>query len=378
MKKVGIWNRYKTCMAVIACMLLALMCAGAAGAAYPAVDPSQSVSLTVTAASDGNGISSLRFTLFKAADMSVGTNGDVEFVLTDAFAAYGDEISVNLDPEKMDSSEWAAGAATLAPYVLRDSKNGSKAFESSSAATDGNGSAVFSGIGQGLYLMTGVYEGSDYSSVTVTPVFLTLPQLSEDGASWVYGASAAAKVAAEVKTETEKKTSVSVRKVWSGDDSTTTTGSRPESVSVDLLDSTGTVVDTQTLSAVNGWAFTWTGLSAGEWTVTEKDVPSGYSVSQEEKASDDGKTVTITNTTPASGVLGASREKTKESEKETKDDKDTKGSSRSDDTSDVASVSRLPQTGQLWWPVWVLAGAAAVLVIIGLILRLSGKRDLRD
>ncbi len=377
MKKVGIWNRSKLLVAAAACMMLVLLCAGIASA-YPALDSTQPVSLTVSASADGAAISSLRFTLYKAADMAVGADGAAEFTLTDAFAAYGDEIEMNLDPEGMDSSEWAAGAATVAPYVLRDSKNGSKSFESLSAATDADGKAAFSGVGQGLYLMTGIYEGSDFETVTVTPVFLTLPQLSEDGSSWIYSASASAKTTAKTPDTEAKTVSVSVRKVWSGDDTAGTSSRRPESITVDLLDSTGAVVDTQTLSATNAWSFTWTGLSEGTWSVAEKDVPSNYSVSQEETATEDGKTVTITNTTPPAGVQGESREKTSTSDKSKDKDKKVKGSSRSGDTANVASASRLPQTGQLWWPVWLLSGIAAVLVILGLILRLSGRRDMKD
>lgn len=377
MKKVGIWNRSKLLVAAAACMMLVLLCAGIASA-YPALDSTQPVSLTVSASADGAAISSLRFTLYKAADMAVGADGAAEFTLTDAFAAYGDEIEMNLDPEGMDSSEWAAGAATVAPYVLRDSKNGSKSFESLSAATDADGKAAFSGVGQGLYLMTGIYEGSDFETVTVTPVFLTLPQLSEDGSSWIYSASASAKTTAKTPDTEAKTVSVSVRKVWSGDDTAGTSSRRPESITVDLLDSTGAVVDTQTLSATNAWSFTWTGLSEGTWSVAEKDVPSNYSVSQEETVTEDGKTVTITNTTPPAGVQGESREKTSTSDKSKDKDKKVKGSSRSGDTANVASASRLPQTGQLWWPVWLLSGIAAVLVILGLILRLSGRRDMKD
>ena len=141
------------------------------------------------------------------------------------------------------------------------------------------------------------------------------------------------------------------------------------------MDSNSAVRDTKTLSAQNGWSFTWSGLDDGQWTVREKSVPDQYSVSQTEETTADGKIVTITNTTPPVGVKGESREKTSETEK---GKKGVKGSSRQGDTASVESASRLPQTGQLWWPVWLLAGIAAVCLIIGLILRLSGGRDLKD
>ena len=91
-----------------------------------------------------------------------------------------------------------------------------------------------------------------------------------------------------------------------------------------------------------------------------------------------GKTITIKNTKNGGGVLGESREKAPTDTSEKKKNKGVKGSSRQGDTGSVAGAERLPQTGQLWWPVWLLSGLSAVLVLIGLILRMSGKKDLKD
>ena len=55
-----------------------------------------------------------------------------------------------------------------------------------------------------------------------------------------------------------------------------------------------------------------------------------------------------------------------------------KGSYRQGDTGSVQSAGRLPQTGQLWWPVWVLSAVAAAMVLLGLVLRVSGSKDLKD
>ena len=133
-----------------------------------------------------------------------------------------------------------------------------------------------------------------------------------------------------------------------------------------------------TLSAEIGWKYTWTGLDEGKWLVNETVVPTGYAVSYEETTTDEGKTITIKNTKNGGGVLGESREKAPTDTSEKKKNKGVKGSSRQGDTGSVAGAERLPQTGQLWWPVWLLSGLAAVLVLIGLILRMSGKKDLKD
>ena len=54
----------------------------------------------------------------------------------------------------------------------------------------------------------------------------------------------------------------------------------------------------------------------------------------------------------------------------------TKTPSRSGNTTSTSGNTArvtLPQTGQLWWPVWILAGAGVVLLVIGLIRRKTSR-----
>lgn len=70
-------------------------------------------------------------------------------------------------------------------------------------------------------------------------------------------------------------TSLSVSKVWAGDENP----NQPNSVTVQLLNG-GTVEDTQTLSAANGWGYNWRGLDAdGNYTVDELNPGDNYAVS---------------------------------------------------------------------------------------------------
>ena len=380
MKRNRIRNFTRKWTAAAIALTLALLCAGSI-AAFPTkgINEEAPVTLTVTANNPGDGkaISGLKLTVYKVADMDVDTNGHVEFILMPEFVEYNDEgpkkVDGGLDPNDFDSSSWAKAAKSLEPQVISDAA-AKKEFQSASQVTDANGKVTFTGLEKGLYLMLGVYEGSEYQSVEVTPVFLTLPQWSEDAGEWIYDAQSKAKPRVTPKTgSTPKKTSITVQKIWANDD--TAQSSRPVSVSVELLDANGnTVGDPVTLSASIGWKYTWTGLDEGKWSVKESIVPTGYAVSYEETTTDEGKTITVKNTKNGGGVLGESREKTPT---ETKDKK-VKGSSRQGDTGSVAGAQRLPQTGQLWWPVWLLSGLAAVLVIVGLILRMSGKKDLKD
>lgn len=119
----------------------------------------------------------------------------------------------------------------------------------------------------------------------------------------------------------EPKT-MTVKKVWSDNGK-----NRPTSVTVALLNGE-TQVETVTLSAANDWTHTWKELDGlGEWSVKEIKVPSGYRATYKVR----GEVTTITNT------------------------------------------ASLIQTGQLNWPIPVLAGMGAVLLAVGLFL-IFGKR----
>lgn len=107
---------------------------------------------------------------------------------------------------------------------------------------------------------------------------------------------------------------ITVKKVWEDNGK-----NRPGSVTVQLM-SDGKVIDTQTLNAANNWTYTWTDISiSADWGVTEKNVPNGYAV----RYTKNGNLVIVTNST------------------------------------------RLIQTGQLIWPIPVLAGCGLVLFTVG-------------
>ena len=92
-------------------------------------------------------------------------------------------------------------------------------------------------------------------------------------------------------TYTTKKT---VTKIWK--DENNIEGFRPNSITVELLDNNNKVVDSAILSESNNWTHTFTNLSLNadgkeiKYTVREKEVPEGYTVSY------DQDNLTITNT----------------------------------------------------------------------------------
>ncbi|MBQ8598664.1 MAG: Cna B-type domain-containing protein, partial [Oscillospiraceae bacterium] len=117
---------------------------------------------------------------------------------------------------------------------------------------------------------------------------------------------------------------VRVKKVWKNDDTST----RPNKVTVELYRD-GKYYDTVTLSEKNNWTYRWEDLDEDyNWTVKEVNVADGYEVSYKQR----GNTTTITN-----------------------------------------SGRMLDDDGMLWWPVPVLLGAGAVLIVAGK--RTSRRKD---
>ena len=126
-----------------------------------------------------------------------------------------------------------------------------------------------------------------------------------------------------VKPEEPGYMDLTVRKVWNDNGF-----GRPEFVTVTLYNGER-AVDTVTLSAANGWSYTWRNLAEYDsWQIVERNIPQGYVPYYSARYG----TVTITNT------------------------------------------ATLIQTGQLNWPIWVLGGAGLVLILGGAVVLGKKKR----
>lgn len=242
----------------------------------------------------------------------VGKTQEDAFVLTGDFAAY--EVDLMSDD----------AAATLTVYAFRDGLT-----PTAEGITDEAGCVVFEGLQAGVYLLVGQQAVTEEYVYTPQPVLVQVPGWQEDIYEW--DRRLEVKYSQEEKQETVE---VTVLKLWEGD---ADTGARPDSVEVQLLKD-GEVYDTVTLSRENNWTHTWDELEGGhQWTVAEKDIPENYKLS----ITGDSNGFVLTNTYDGPGGPGE---------------------------------EELPQTGQLWWPVLLLAGAGMVLVLVGLVRR-RGSED---
>lgn len=181
--------------------------------------------------------------------------------------------------------------------------------------TDGNGFVCFEELSLGLYLAVQSESVQGYSDCS--PFLVSIP--AEADSEWIYD------IDATPKTDIMRLVDITVKKVWNDDGR-----NRPESVTVQLRNG-DTVVDTVTLKEQNGWSHTWTGrVKSDAWSVKEINVPKGYTATYQKN--EYAYTYTVTNT------------------------------------------STLIQTGQLKWPIPLLAGAGLLLFAGGWILYFRGKK----
>lgn len=179
--------------------------------------------------------------------------------------------------------------------------------------TNINGTAMCAELPLGLYFIkqTGAVEGF----APCTPFLVTVP--NEKDGKYLY------EVNASPKTEVTRITSITIKKVWNTDKST----EAADSVTVQLLRN-GNVVKTAILNMQNNWQVTYSDMPESDaYSVKEVDVPKGFTATYKQQ----DYVFTVTNT------------------------------------------STLIQTGQLIWPIPVLAISGMLLMAVGIIL-LQKKR----
>lgn len=288
------------------------------------VDLEQKTSLTIQYPCTG-----AKFRIYRVADVSEYG----EYTLTPEFEDYA------VDLEQKDQSGWRALASTLGGYVERDGK-----AAQDTKTTDADGKAYFKELSAGLYLVLGDRAEDDTYKYEAEASLIALPDLDE-GDQWVYDVTASPKYEKEPLKPDDNVTQKKVIKIWKDDNSK----NRPKDIRVQLLKD-GKVADTVTLNADNNWKYQWDNLdNSAAWQVVEQTVPSGYTVAVEKEAD----TFTITNT-KTTGKTGGNTNTTKPT-----------GSS----TSKTSKSGKLPQKGQLWWPVGILSVAGMLLFLIGYIRR---------
>ena len=171
--------------------------------------------------------------------------------------------------------------------------------------TDAHGNATFTNLPLGLYFVKQTGAVAGYAPCT--SFLVTVPNKSAD--SYVYD------INASPKTDVAKLTDITIEKVWNTDAST----KAADSVTVQLLRD-GVVVETATLSEQNNWRIIYSDMPESDaYSIVEVNVPKGFTATY----SQSGYVFTVTNS------------------------------------------ASLIQTGQLIWPIPILAMAGLCLITIG-------------
>lgn len=172
-------------------------------------------------------------------------------------------------PAELPGYDWLETAAEVADYAADKQPDAQKQISA--------GSLTFSGLSEGLYLVTGTPLISQ--GVRYTPVPFMVRVENEDITCYVKS---------DQEPVEEPITDYQVKKVWKGDDDA---ASRPDSVKIQLVKD-GSIVETVTLNAENQWSYSWNDMGKHTWKVQEIQVPENYTAT----VTQNGTLFTITNT----------------------------------------------------------------------------------
>ena len=250
------------CLCLVPCHAQAL---STTDAAEP-IDPESECTLTVSYLGSGAALEGISVDLYRIAEVSA----DFQYTFTPPFQDFG--LSLN---GVQSSWEWEVIRSTLESYIL------AHAVEPEfTAVTDGAGQVSFSSLKPGLYLTSAVYTELDGMEYFFDPALIALPSMDADG-NWQYQISATPKhIALPPINPDEKGTEYKILKLWKGDEGL---NDRPQSIEAEIF-CNGISFRTVTLSEENHWSYTWTAEDpSADWTVVERNVPAGYSVTVEER-----------------------------------------------------------------------------------------------
>lgn len=247
----------KTLRAVMAALLTLIVCAqslppaSAARGTYDEVKDKK-CSLTVEFAPEGEAMPGIRFEIWRVGE------------LTDRGWKLLDKYPYSVALENTEAAQWDAAAGTLLGYLRLYNMPSDAA-----AVTDSQGMAKFTDLDAGLYLVAGESGLRGGSRYTPTPFLVSLP--NRDGAGvWYTDVQAACKFTIAPPDPVDRH----VLKTW---EDAGNSAARPQQVEVVLLRD-GQPYDTVALNAANNWRYDWTNLDANsDWMVVEKD-PGQYSV----------------------------------------------------------------------------------------------------
>lgn len=369
---------------ILALLMGVVLCLGT----VPASANDGNFELTIICRVNNVTLSDMEWTVYRAGEV----NRWGYYELTGQFENLPVSVGEMITSEIIDTVSTLENYAVLYHY---DSYDGGR--------TDENGELVLDGMEEGVYLLTG--KSVEVDNVYYIPcaflIFVTADSTYElvypKYEIWDWNASV----------DGNATFTYTITKVWEDNDDASL--SRSSSVSLDLY-CDGVKYCSIVLDEENDWTYRWSASSYHDWKTIETDVPDDYTVvyrtdnkqfvvvntledstiTTTAVTTDSGEETTTTLTdggTIETGETGTTSGDTDENSGGTTTTKSgssggnvsyvsgrnssgggsSGGNSSSGGSSSGSSSSstKLPQTGQLWWPVPVLAGVGLICLCIG-------------
>ena len=197
--------------------------------------------------------------LYKVAEFIAG----FRYVLTPPFITSG----LSLDGIE-STAEWNVVRTTLEAHILAYG-----IAPDTVSATNQDGQVHFDTLGMGMYLAIVDQVAQDDLYYHFDSALVSVPGLGPNGRQYAVSVNAKGEVLPPVNPDEE--TVFQVLKLWKGDEGRT---DRPKSVEVEIFRN-GVLRETVVLSEENHWSYSWLAKDDGaSWSVAERSVPQGYTV----------------------------------------------------------------------------------------------------
>lgn len=272
-------------------------------------DKNQKTSLTIHAVYDNTAIEGMVFQIYLISTM----NEDGTLSIEDYFKDLDKELQIIGKNDDL----WKNAAQKVRQKILNDRE----IQPVTSGTSDHKGTVSFENLKKGLYFVVPCSIQKNKYVYSSSSFFVSLPDKDHEKNEWNDTITVNAKLEQKHLYE-----DYMVLKIWKDEGSE---NQRPETIKVHLF-CDGKLYDTVKLPQNGRWQYKWSELETfHQWTVTEETV-NGYETSA---IVQEGNQFTITNT--------YIQEKT-------------------------SITDKLPQTGQLWWPVPVLLCGGFFFLSVGL------------
>ncbi len=330
----------------------------------------------------------------------IGTFDGGKIILNEEFAKYPVDFS------DLSTSAFADAASTLKDFVLTYKHNHKVA---QSGVSDKNGEISLKNIEDGLYLIIARNYHDGVTTYIPTPAIVNLD--SEENPELIVKVKIRA-----IATLSDTVEKFSVKKIWENDENYPM---KPTEIVVDIYKDY-MYYETVSLTEENDWYYEWHDEVDVEWSVIERKIPEECCVVYR----NDGRNYVVVNTyvpdfefdweanfpppdisiittTAQAGIdtqtttrrsfpldsdedsrttdTNTTTTVTTDTDTTTNNvqDNDTSSNTTTDKTPQktTTTTKKLPQTGQLWWPVPVMAIGGLVLIAVGTKIIGSSKRD---